>query len=163
MNKQSIWFTFLFSVILILSIFYISMGSNEFEELTEIQNMVETSETTLVLEDDTELVALRVKSDEEELETIKDLQEILLDETSSMEEKNEAYDSLLAISDNKVMEEKIQKLISDNFNLNSYVKINGNNVSVIATSSNYDTVLANSIIRKVNENLKDKYVTVKFN
>jgi len=163
MNKQSLWFTFLFSVILVLSIFYISMGSSKFEDLLETVEDGETSEETLVVEDDTEFVALRVKSDEEELETIKELQNILLDETASIEDKNEAYDSLLAISDNKVWEEKLQKMISDDFNLDSYVKINGNNVSVIAKATNYDVVLANSIIRSINNSLKDKYVTVKFN
>jgi hypothetical protein len=160
-NKQSIWFTFLFSVILVLSIFYITMGD---EKLEEFINVVDTNDTTLVVNESTELVALRVQSDEEMMNTINELQEIILSDTSEVQDKNDAYDKLMNLSNNKSNEEKIEKILFDEFKIESFVKINGNNVTVVADSSKHDFSLANSIIRRIStEFSSDKYVTVKFN
>ena len=66
-NKQSIWFTFLFSVILVLSIFYISMDDSKLDELIID---TDTNDTSLVVNESTELVALRVQDDEETLNEV---------------------------------------------------------------------------------------------
>ena len=107
-NKQSIWFTFLFSIILVLSIFYITMDSTDLRDLIVNDNI---EDTTLVINENTELVALRIQNDEEVLETINELQEILLDQTSDLTAKNDAYDQLLSINNNKSIEINIEKNI----------------------------------------------------
>lgn len=160
-NKQSIWFTFLFSVILVLSIFYISMNESD---LSEFVSTVDTNDTTLVVNESTELVALRVQSDEEMMETINELQDIILSETTDLQAKNDAYDDLMNISNNKSNEEKIEKIILKEFEAESFVKINGTNVTIVIDSSKHDYALANQIIRRVaKEFSSDKYITVKFN
>lgn len=160
-NKQSIWFTFLFSVILVLSIFYISMNENDLSEFIE---NVDTTDTTLVVNESTELVALRVKSDEEVMESINELQDIILSETSSATAKNDAYNDLINISNNKSDEEKIEKIILKEFDAESFVKINGTNISVVIDSDKHDYVLANQMIRRIAKEFKsNKYITVKFN
>ena len=160
-NKQSIWFTFLFSVILVLSIFYVSMNENELSDFALVNNEPETS---LVINESTELVALRVQSDEETLETINNLQDVLLSETSDVQSKNDAYNELLMISNNKSMESKLEKIIKDEFKYESFIKINSNNVTVVIDSKESDYKLANDIIRRLNKEFKDKmYITVKFN
>ena len=160
-NKQSIWFTFLFSVILILSIFYITMNENELKDFIE---PVDTNDTTLVVNESTEIVSLRVQNDEEVLETINNLQDIILSETSDLNEKNDAYNNLLLISSNKSEEEKIEKIIKDEFKNEAFVKINGDNVTIVIDKDEHSYEIANKIIRRVNEEFKEqKYVTVKFN
>lgn len=160
-NKQSIWFTFLFSVILVLSIFYITMNEQELSDFIDLPN---TNDTTLVVNESTELVSLRVQSDEELLETINHLQEVLLSETSDLESKNDAYNDLLMISNNKSDEEKIEKIIKDEFTYESFVKINGNNVTVVIEAEKHDYGIANKIIRRISNEFKDnKYITIKFN
>ena len=159
-NKQSIWFTFLFSIILVLSIFYITMDT---EKLDELILDVDTTDTTLVVNESTELVALRVQDDEETLETINELQNILLDQTSDVSAKNDAYDQLLSINSNKSIESNLEKIIKKEFKLDSFVKIRGNNISVFIDSSNHDYKLANNIISRLSKEFKDnKYITVKF-
>ena len=63
-NKQSLWFVTLFSLILVLSIYYVTISDNSLEKILG-NNLEETAlvsnETTL----SSELVALRVKEDEE--------------------------------------------------------------------------------------------------
>lgn len=159
-NKQSIWFTFLFSIILALSIFYITMDT---EKLDELILDVDTNDTTLVVNESTELVALRVQDDEETLDTINELQNILLDETSDLSAKNDAYDQLLSINSNKRIESSLEKIIKDEFKLDSFVKLKNNNVTVFIDSSDHDYKLANDIIRRLSKEFKeDRYITVKF-
>ena len=159
-NKQSIWFTFLFSIILVLSIFYITMDS---EKLDGLILDVDTNDTTLVVNESTELVALRVQDDEDTLETINELQSILLDQTSDLSAKNDAYDQLLNINSNKAIESNLEKIIRNEFKLESFIKIKGNNVSVFIDSDNHDYKLANDVINRLNKEFKDsKYITVKF-
>lgn len=160
-NKQSIWFTFLFSIILVLSMFYITMDDNELEEFIDV---VDTNDTTLVVNESTELVALRVQSDEDVMNSINELQEIILSETTDLQQKNDAYDDLINISNNKSSEQKIEKILTEEFDVQSFVKINGSNVTVVVDSSKHDFVLANNIIRRISEEFtSDKYITVKFN
>lgn len=160
-NKQSIWFTFLFSIILVLSIFYVTMNDSD---LSELIDPIDTSDTTLVVNESTELVSLRIKNDEETLETINHLQEVLLSETSDAVSKNDAYNDLIMISNNKSLEEKITKLIEEEFKCDSFVKINGNNVTIVVEAEKDDYVIANNIIRRVTaEFAESKYITVKFN
>ena len=124
----------------------------------------EQEETSLVVNESTELVALRVQSDEEMMETISNLQDVLLSETSDVDSKSNAYDELLTISNNKSLEEKLEKIIKDEFKYESFIKINSNNVTVVIDSKESDYKLANDIIRRLNKEFKDKmYITVKFN
>ena len=76
MNKQNLWFITLFSIILVLSIYYISMPSNILEEYTNTKN--DNSDTTVnEITPSTSLVALRVASDEELLNNINNLQKFI--------------------------------------------------------------------------------------
>lgn len=160
-NKQNIWFTFLFSVILVLSIFYVSMNEND---ISEFIDSGDTTDTTLVVNESTELVSLRVQSDEEVLETINNLQDIILSETTDAMAKSDAYNDLMQISSNKSDEEKVEKIIKEEFKFDSFVKINSGNVTIVIDSKKHDYELANKIIRRINSLFNDrKYVTVKFN
>lgn len=159
-NKQSLWFTFLFSIILVLSIFYVTMDSTNLEELIEVTN---TDDTTLVVNESTELVSLRVQDDEDTLNVINQLQDVLLDQTSSIEDKNDAYDELLSISNNKSIETNLEKIIKSDFKLDSFVKISGSNVTVFIDNDKHDYKLANDVIRRLTKEFDtDKYITVKF-
>lgn len=159
-NKQSVWFTFLFSVILVLSVFYITMDSTNLDEFIVDQD---TTDTTLVVNESTELVALRVQDDEETLETIIELQNILLDQTSDLSAKNDAYEELISISSNKSIEDNLEKIILKEFKLESFIKVKGNNITVFIDSDSHDYKLANDVIVRISKEFKeDKYITVKF-
>ncbi len=159
-NKQSLWFTFLFSIILVLSIFYITMDSTNLDEL--IVNS-DTSDTTLVVSESTELVSLRVQDEEETLAVINDLQNILLDDTASVDDKSDAYDELLSISNNKTIESNLEKIISKEFKLECFIKVKGTNITVFVDNNEHDYKLANDIIRRISKEIdSNKYITVKF-
>jgi len=158
-KKQNIWFTFLCSIILLLSIVYVSMNQDNLKDF----NIEEFDDVDMVLNESTELVALRIQDDEEELETINELQSIILDSSKSASDKSNAYDSLIDLTTNKSLETKLETMIKESFKFDSYVKINGDNITIFVKSDKHDYSLANEIIRKIDSIVSNKYITVKFN
>ena len=161
-NKQNLWFATLFSIILMLSIFYISMNENDVSSLVE--NEVSIDDSSLVINESTELVSLRVANDEEIQNTMNELKDTLLSSTATLEEKNDAYDELQVISNTKSLEEKLEKIIKDDFKADSFVKINSSGITVVIDSDTNSYADANNVIRRIQKEFsEDKYITVKFN
>lgn len=158
-NKQSLWFLTLFSIILVLSIYYVAMPNNTLATIKENDADVQT----INIEESDSLAALRVQNDEEIESTMNELQSILLNEETTLEEKNTAYEKIQNINSNKGKEESIEKLIEDNFKYQSFVKINNDKISVTIANKKHDVKQANEIIRKIQEQYTNKmYITVKF-
>lgn len=158
-NKQSLWFLTLFSIIMVLSVYYIAMPNNTLATIKENDSNLET----LTISETDSLTALRVQKEEEIESTMNELQSILLNEKSTLEEKNTAYEKIQDINTNKGKEENIEKLIEENFKYKSFVKINNDTISVTISNKTHDTKLANQIIRKIQELYTNKmYITVKF-
>ena len=159
-NKQSIWFVTLFSMILVLSIYYVTMKDDSLATIKSL-NTDQTEEVNVT--SSSSLVALRVADDEEVLAEMEDLQTILLDESSTLEEKNDAYESLQTINSNKGKEAEIEEKILSEHNLESFVKIKNDRITITIGSEEHDTKLANKIMNSV-QNLYDTkmYITIKF-
>ena len=159
-NKQKLWFLTLFSIILVLSVYYVAMDEATLTKLTVPNNS--TSEVIKAEEEDS-LSALRVQDDDEEQKTIAQLQDILLDQSVSAEDKSNAYDKLQAINKTKSKEEKLETLILKTYNLKSFIKIKDDQISVIISSKNSNVTDANNIIRTIQKEFdKQMYITVKY-
>ena len=161
MNKQNLWFITLFSIVLILSIYYISIPNNLLEEYTSSSG--DSNNTSEVVNESSILVSLRVQDDEETLNTINELNTILLDKNKIKEEKNTAYESLKSINETKGLEEQIETMLKDEFKYDSFVKISKDQINIVISSSEHNKDIANNIIKKVQSmyNTK-KYITIKF-
>ena len=159
-NKQSLWFLTLFSIIIVLSVYYVALPNNTLATISELDTK---EEETISINDSDSLAALRVENDEIIETTLNELQYILLNEKTTLEEKNTAYEKIQNINTNKGKCEAIEKLISDNFNFKSFVKIENDTISVVISNKTHDTKLANQIIRKIQDEYTNKmYITVKF-
>lgn len=164
-NKQSVWFVTLFSLILVLSIYYVTMNDNSLASILENTNTTTTTSLPVnsEIEESSLLVSLRVEEDEAVLEEMGNYQSVLLDTTTTTEEKNNAYNSLMALNQKKADEEKIEKTIKETYQLDSFAKVKDDTISITIASSEHSTTLANNIIRTVQELFEDqKYITVKF-
>ena len=142
-NKQKIWFLTLFSLILVLSVYYITMPSELLttSAKTDTNKVTKTNKNTNVKESDA-LTLLQVELDEE---------------------KNTAYDGLKEIDNVKAKEEKLKKKIKKNMKLSSFVKINGNSISITIKKQDHSYSLANEVMRLVQEEFTEKmYISVKF-
>lgn len=162
MNKQNLWFLTLFSLILVLSIFYLTMPETKLSELVNKENK-EVSTPTINIEESEVLTALRVESDEETIKEMSALQEILLNEAASIEEKNNAYEALKDINLNKGKEEELENKINKNFQLKAFVKIKNDQIKVVVATGTHNEAIANNIIRSIQEEFDTQmYITVKF-
>ena len=161
-NKQNLWFVTLFSLILILGIYYVSID-DEVASVLKAEDKNTQEEVIEITENDA-LVALEVENDEEKQALMEEYQDVLLDEKSTLQEKNVAYENLQKLNNSKGEENKIKSMIKEKFNLDSFVKIKDNTISVVVASKDHDTEKANNIIRSVQEFYDDEmYITVKFN
>ena len=161
-NKKNLWFLTLFSLILILSIYYITMPS----ELLISGNTIEDKEEvkpTVSIEESDELVALRVESDEKVNKELEEQRKVLSKSDSSVDDKNKAYEKIKELNSNRSEEEKFENQIKENHKLDSYVKITNEGINVTVKSSEKNESIANKIIRTIQSNYDDqKYITVKF-
>ena len=165
-NKKSLWFLTLFSLILVLSIYYITMPS-ELLLTTNTSNLLneekEQEEVNIDVEESDLLVALRVESDEKMTSEIEELQLILTNADSSVDEKNKAYEKIKELNEVRGEEEKLENQIKENYKLDSFIKIKDNQIQDTINSSKHDGSLANNIMRTIQSNYDEsKYITVKF-
>lgn len=168
-NKKSLWFLTLFSLILVLSVYYITMPSELLitknksnKEVTQV-NKTTDQEASVEIEESEILTALRVEADEQMKQDMEDLQIVLTSVESTSDQKNEAYEKLQLLNMTRGEEEKLEKKIETKFKLKSFVKIDGDQIRVVASSDKHDTTLANDIMRSIQEEYKTKkYISVKF-
>ena len=163
-NKRNLWFLTLFSLILVLSVYYITMPSELLISNNGEYNIEPVSnEEEVVISESSILTALRIEAEEKVSSEIEEIQSILVNADATPEEKNNAYEKIKNINNVRTEEEKLEKQIKDAYSLKSFVKIDGDQIRVVIESDKHDNTLANNIIRSIQGNYnKDKYISVKF-
>lgn len=174
-NKQSLWFLTLFSLILVLSVYYITMpnellltNNNQYSDKDDTKKENNDSEepeenAKVTIEESDLLVAMRVSLEEERMNLMNDLQEQLTNSETTVEEKNNAYEQLRYLNQIQGDEEKLEAKIKKDFQLDSFIQIDNNQIKVVVVSKEHDNKLANNIMRSIQEEYQEKmYITVKF-
>lgn len=162
LTKKNMWFLTLFSIILIMAVYYISLPSDSISKLVnaEVDN---AEEATVSINESETITALKVSRDESLEKSIDDLKAILTDDTKTTEEKSDAYEALKTLNTNKGKEEALEKLIKSTYNYNNFVKIDNNNIKVVIDTKDHYYDLANKIINTVQSEFENKmYITVSF-
>jgi len=159
-SKQNLWFLTLFSLILVLSVYYVTMPNDLLKDVeSDVSKEVIIDEVSEV----SSLVALRVSLEEERQSEMDVLQEAMTKEDISSTEKNNLYEKLKYLNEIQGQEELLEKKIKSNLKLDCFVKIDNSNVSCVCISSEHDNILANKVMRLIQEEFKvKKYITVKF-
>lgn len=162
-NKKSLWFLTLFSLIIVLSIYYITMPSELLISNKNKDKQNDNDQIAVNIEESDLLVALRVESDSEMESELETLKTVLTNEEKTTDEKNQAYEKIKSINNIRSEEENLEKKLKDELNINSFIKIDNDQIKVTIESDTHDTKLANDIIRSIQNNYKTyKYITVKF-
>jgi stage III sporulation protein AH len=160
MNKQNLWFLSLFSIILILGVYYITLPSEIFNNMKS--NTVNKEVDIKVSEEDN-LIALRVERDEKIATTMSELQDKITSSSSTSEEKNIAFEELQVLNLAKGKETYLEDKIKNNYKINSYVEINADNIKVTVSSTEHNKKIANDIMRSIQEEFEDKKnIIIKF-
>ena len=170
MNKQSMWFLTLFSLILVLSVYYITMpnelllaNNSSYDTESTMKEESDHDDVQVTIEESEEIVALRVSHEDEILQEINALQVAMTDEKKTTEEKNEAYEQIQYLTTLQGQEEKIETKLKSVYKVDSFVEIDNSTVKVVIAKKEHDVNLANDIMKTVQEEFTTKmYITVKF-
>lgn len=163
-NKQSLWFLTLFSLILVLSVYYITMPN---DLLLSSDSKLKTDKVSSEVEDNAKvtineselLVTMRVNLEEERNSQVADLKSTLTSDDISADEKNLAYEQIKYLSNLSALESQLEKTIKNEYDIDSFIKINDNEVKVVAVKKDHDLELANNIMKTIQSNF-DKKVTI---
>lgn len=163
-NKQGIWFLTLFSLILVLSIYYITMPDEMFitnNDLVENNEEVTTKDVILEKNDVSYIGNLKIELADKREEEIRNLEEKM--NSMSGDEKNDAYETIKMIDSYKSIEDTIIKSINKEYELDSYVEVSSDKVNIVIEKEKHDVALANDIMRIAqNEFDYPMNITVKF-
>lgn len=160
-NKKNLWFLTLFSLVLVLSIYYVTMPNEVFDK--ELANKNEELTNTEIKESNI-VASLKVEDDASVKEKINNLKEKIIDKSVSTEEKNNYFEELKLINKNSSKEETIETKIKEMCSCDNFVKIDGDNIRVVLDSEDSNTSKANEIMRLVQKEFENKkYISVKFN
>ena len=177
-NKQNLWFITLFSLILVLSVYYITMpnelllnsNSNSYlkndgnkEDSSKEENNTKETKTNAEVVESSILEALRVNKEEERSSKKAELQKELTDNEKTTDEKNEAYEKLKELNTISGKEEKLESKLKDELKLESFIEIDGNKVIVTIDKKDHNVELASKIMKTIEKEFTDKvYISVKF-
>ena len=171
-NKQGLIFLTLTSLILVLSVYYVTMPTeilltaNE-TGLRDIKNeetekVVDTKTSDVVVKNTDTIAAMKSVLNDERLEALKDLNNKLINKELSIEEKNNIYEEIKVINKLESMEEEISQIIKKEYNLDSFVKVKDDIIEITVNSSKHDTNLAAKIMTSVEKKYSDMYISVTF-
>jgi len=164
MNKKNLWFLTLFSLVLVLSIYYVTMPEDLLKATTTGVNVskIEDDITVNIKESDA-ISALKVEDNSKTNDTLNELQEQLTDIKTTTEEKNNVYEQIQTIHTNSGIEEKLEKKIETEYNCQTFTKIENTTVKVVVDKCENSLNLANNIMRLVQSQFDKKmYISVQF-
>ena len=161
-NKKNLWFLTLFSLILVLSVYYITMPqellvSNNSEIIEQENSIVTNIEEISVVE------ALKTEDNTNVLEEINKLKETIANQETTVEDKNEAFDAIKTLNQISSKEELLEEKVKTTYDLNSFIKIDGDQIRVVIDSDDHSNKLANNIMKTIQDNFDTKqYISIQF-
>ena len=159
-NKKNLWFLTLFSLVLVLSVYYITMP----KELLLTNNGDITEDTTKVnIEEANIIETLRTEDNATTLESIDELKNVISSVDISVEEKSAAFDALKLLNQLSSKEELLEEKVKNTLGLDSFIKIDGDQIRVVVDSEEHNSTLANNIMRTIQESFDTKqYISIQF-
>lgn len=171
-NKQGLIFLTLTSLILVLSVYYVTMP-NELLLTTNSSYIKNISETTtdesnnkqeekVVIQNSSTIEVMKSVLNDERQQKMKELNEKLTNKELSVEEKNNIYDEIKVINKIETMEDEIERKIKEELGYNSFVKVKDDVIEVTVSSAKHDANLAVKIMTLVEKLYKNMYISVSF-
>ena len=165
-NKQGLWFLTLLSLILVLSIYYITMPNDILSNNSSIKvenTNKEVNNKDIEVKESELLVTMRVNLEEERNKELDELKKELTSDEKTKDEKNTAYEQIKYINELTALENTIEKQIKKEYNLDSFVKIDSTKIKIVVLKEKHDVSLANSIMKLAQSNFKEKKsITIQF-
>lgn len=158
-NKKNLWFLTLFSLVLVLSVYYITMPS----ELLVSNNGDGLEKVDAVIEEANIIETLKQEDNNQTIDEINKLKKTISDSQTTTEERNEAFDAIKLLNQISSKEEILEEKVKNTHNLDSFIKIDGDQIRVVIDSDNHSNSLANDIMRTIQSNFDSKqYISIQF-
>ena len=169
-NKQGLCFLTLTSLILVLSVYYITMPNellittNGYQETTNKgSDSPDDSSVSVSIKESNVIETMKTLLSEERQVKTNKLNETITNDKLSKEERDNAISELKYIAKIENRELKLTKKIKDEFKLNSFIKIEDDVVEVVINSSKHDASLVVKIMNAVQKEFDDTmYISVSF-
>ncbi len=163
MNKKNLWFLTLFSLVIVLSIYYVTMPDDLLSATTSSKQDVSLTDKDVSVEEMSAIAALKVEDDSKVNDTLAELQKKLTDSNATTDEKNSIYEQIKTINTNSGLEESIEKKVKESFSCDTFAKVENQSVKVVVDGCENSKSLANQIMRLVQEQFDNKmYISVQF-
>ncbi|CCZ56780.1 stage III sporulation protein AH [Clostridium sp. CAG:762] len=165
-NKKNLWFLTLFSLVLVLSVYYVTMPSELLvtgNGKVNVNNKNNDKDKNVSVKESDILTSLRVEADNQLKQEMDVLKQVLTNTDVSVDEKNSAFEELKLLNQLKGKEEKLEDLVKSTYNLGSFIKIDNDQIRVVVESTDTSASLANNIMRTIQDQFDNKmYISVKF-
>lgn len=165
-NKKNLWFLTLFSLVLVLSVYYVTMPSELLvtgNGKVTVNNKDNDKDKNVSVRESDILTSLRVEADNQLKQEMDVLKQVLTNTDVSVDEKNSAFEELKLLNQLKGKEEKLEDLVKSTYNLGSFIKIDNDQIRVVVESTDTSASLANNIMRTIQNQFDNKmYISVKF-
>lgn len=152
MNRQAITFLTLFSLILVLSIYYVLLPPE-----------TETNEVAVNSDELSQIEILQEELDQKRADLISENNAIIASSESNSDEIASALASISEAKETAALEKEITKIINDAGFKSAFVEVENKTIKVVVDKKNGKEADANSIIKAVMEKTNNEYqVEVKF-
>jgi len=160
-QKKNLWFLTLFSLVLVLSVYYITMPSEilmtgQIEDNNQDDVVTDITETSII-------ETMKLEDEVDTLDEINTLKETISKKDSTTEDKNQAFDAIKLLNQISSKEELLEEKIKTIHELNAFVDIDDDQIRVVIDSDDHSSTLANNIMRTIQDNFDTKqYISVSF-
>ena len=166
-NKQGLIFLTLTSLILVLSVYYVTMPNElllttNSSFLNEEKVVKTDNDIKVTTEEESVVKAMRSILNDERIKELSSLNEKLTKKDLGPEEKNNIYEEIKDINRIETMEEILEKLIKKELNLDSFVKVKDDVIEVTISSEKHDANLAVKIMNLIEKEYQNMYISVSF-
>ncbi len=161
-NKQGLIFLTLTSLILVLSVYYVTMPTELLLTTNSLYTKEENDNKEIFIENVNAINTMKSIHEDEIKEKVNELNTKLTNKELSFEEKNNIYEEIKTINQQESMEEDIEKIIKDEYKLNSFVKVDNDVIEINIDSKNHDKKLVANIITSVEKKYHNMYISVSF-
>ena len=106
---------------------------------------------------------LNIEDSTNTLDEINKLKETITNKESTTEAKNDAFDAIRLLNQVSSKEELLEEKIKTAHNLESFVKIDGDQIRVVIDEDKHSNTLANNIMKTIQNNFETKqYISIQF-
>lgn len=165
-NKQGLIFLTLTSLILVLSVYYVTMPTELLLTTNSLYTNEEKEETVsnekVEIQNSNTISAMKSLLSDERKAIVDELNNKLINKELSFEEKNNAYEEIQVINKLEMMEEDIESIIKKEFKLDNFVKVKDDIIEITVNSKNHNTELAAKIMSSIENKYNNMYISVSF-